>query len=178
MERDGKTWVVYQLSAYGESLAEKGELLEKVRKHIPKDKEVFIPYYKIEFQGKITKVNVMEGYFFIESGLEENIYFSLATKSYIEFVMHTRNAKGNFLQTIRDQDVENLKKSLREQITTDLELGMLVEIENGIYKGLEGEVVGFTEDKQEAFVYIKLRTLRAIRAIPTYILSIQEDPDE
>ena len=120
----------------------------------------------------------MEGYFFIESGLDENIYFSLATKSYIEFVMHTRNAKGNFLQTIRDQDVDNLKKSLREQITTDLELGMLVEIENGIYKGLEGEVVGFTEDKQEAFVYIKLRTLRAIRAIPTYILSIQEEPDE
>ena len=177
MERDGRTWVVYQLSPYGESMAENGQLLEKVRKYICKTKEIFIPYYKIEFQGKITKVNVMEGYFFVESGLDENIYFSLATKAFIEFVMHTRTNKGNFLQTIRNEDVENLKDSLREQITTDLELGMEVNIENGIYKGLDGEIVGFTEDKSEAFVYIKLRTLRAIRAIPTYILNIQEDPD-
>lgn len=177
MEKDGKTWVVYQLSQLGEALAEKGELQSKVEKH-SQGKEVFIPYSKVEFQGKLTKISVIEGYFFIESGLEDDIYFKIGNKPYVEVLLHTSSNKGVALQTIPDKDVQKLKDNLQELISSDLELGMAVTVTSGVYKGIKGEIVGFSSDRENAFVYIELRTLKAIRAIPTFVLEIQEEDQD
>lgn len=177
MEKDGKTWVVFVLNEYGEALAEKGELEKKVAKKI-KGKEIFTPYSRITFKGRTTKLNVMEGYFFIESGLDEREYFDLVQEPYIESVLHSSSKRGLNLQTIRNSDIEKLKQSLQEMISSDLDLGMKVIVNSGTYKGVGGEVVGFTKDKKTAFVYIELRTLRAIRAIPTYILDIKEEGED
>lgn len=176
MEKDGKTWVVVQLNEFGEALAERGELERKVKKLYP-DKEIFIPYSRVEFKGRTSKLSVIEGYIFIESGLPESEYFDLGEQPYIEDVLHTKSHRGLNLNTIRDVDVQKLKDNLQQLIIADLELGMKVSVNSGVYKGVEGEVVGFTEDKKSAFVYIEMRTLKAIRAIPTYILDIQEVDD-
>ena len=174
MEKDGKTWVVFLLNEFGEALAEKGELEKKVSRIIT-TKEIFSPYARIIFKGKTTKLSVIEGYFFVESGLPENEYFKLAQEPYIESVLHTSSRRGLNLQTIPNEDVNKLKHSLKEMVTSDLELGMKVIVSSGTYKGVKGEVVGFTEDRDKAFVYIELRTLKAIRAIPTYILDVREE---
>tara|TARA_B100000900_G_scaffold347155_1_gene312223 strand:- start:83 stop:616 length:534 start_codon:yes stop_codon:yes gene_type:complete len=176
MEKDGKTWVVVQLNDFGEVLAERGELERKIKKIIP-GKEIFIPYSRVEFKGRTSKLSVIEGYIFIESGLPETEYFALSDEPYIEDVLHTASRRGMNLNTIRDEDVEKLKDNLQKLIVADLELGMKVSVNSGVYKGVEGEVVGFSEDKKSAFVYIELRTLKAIRAIPTYILDIQGGDD-
>jgi len=174
MEKDGKTWVVFLLNEFGEALAEKGELEKKVSRVIT-DKEIFTPYARIVFKEKTTKLSVIEGYFFVESGLPENEYFKLARQPYIESVLHTSSRRGFNLQTIPNTEVAKLKHSLQEMITSDIELGMKVLVNTGTYKGLKGEVVGFTGDRVKAFVYIELRTLKAIRAIPTYILDVREE---
>lgn len=176
MEKDGRTWVVVQLNEFGEVLAEKGELERKVRRFVG-NKEIFIPYSRIEFRGRVSKLSVIEGYIFIESGLPEEDYFALLEEPYIEEILHTSSRRGIHLNTIRDADVTILKENLQKLIVSDLELGMKVLVNSGVYKGVLGEVVGFTEDKTSAFVYIELRTLKAIRAIPTYILDIQEVDD-
>jgi|11BtaG_2_1085332.scaffolds.fasta_scaffold26870_3 transcription antitermination factor NusG len=176
MEKDGKTWVVVQLNEFGEVLAERDELRRKIEKLFP-GKEIFIPYSKVEFKGRVTKLNVIEGYIFIESGLEEKEYFALSELPFIDNILHTSSNRGMNLNTIRNGDVEKLKDNLQKLIVADLELGMKVFVNSGVYRGIEGEVVGFTEDKKSAFVYIELRTLKAIRAIPTYILDIQGGDD-
>lgn len=171
MERDGRTWVIMQLSSYGESLAEKGELYSKLRKKIPKNKNIFIPYHRLEFQGKVTKINVLEGYCFVESGLEEREYFNLGLEAYIDNILHTKRNRSITLQTVRDADVEKLKSSLQDMLTKDLEEDMSVCISGGVYKGIDGQIVGFNSDKSEAYVYITLRSLQAIRTIPTVLLT-------
>lgn len=175
MERDGKTWVILQLTPYGEALAERGELYPKLRRSIPKEKEIFIPYHRINFQGKITKLNVLEGYCFVESGLEETEYFNFGLENYIEDVLHSKSSRRGpiTLQTVRDVDVQKLKDSLQEMLSQDLQEDMVVTITSGIYKGLDGKVVGFTEDRENAFIYISLRSLKAIRTVPTILLTTE-----
>lgn len=173
MERDGKTWVVMQLTPYGEVLAERGELYSKLRKKIPKEKDIFIPYHRVTFLERVTKLSVLEGYCFVESGLQESEYFSFGLESYIDDVLHTKRGRSIVLQTIRDTDVIKLKDKLQEMLCQDLREDMPVTITEGIYKGLDGKIVGFTEDKENAFIYVELRSLKAIRTIPTVLLTTE-----
>jgi len=68
--------------------------------------------------------------------------------------------------TVPESSVQELKDKLSEMVAVEIKEGMLVEIVQGICRGLSGLVVGLEEDV--AHVFIELRTLATIRTIPRY----------
>jgi len=69
--------------------------------------------------------------------------------------------------------VENLRLKLRELVSSDIELGAVVKIQDGLYRGLEGVVIEL--DSDNAFVLVKLRSIRIIATLPKVFLEGQED---
>jgi|APSaa5957512622_1039677.scaffolds.fasta_scaffold139169_2 hypothetical protein len=176
-DRDEKTWVVYELTHAGESLAAKGGLEGHIESifgdPLP---EIFVPCLSYRCDGRLTLFNVMEGYCFVSSELEEQKYLHIVESSpYLWKVLHTacRN-RSPALTTVANSHVRSLQHKLSEMCT--LSIGMRVQVRKGICKGLEGKVVGLSGE--QAHVLISLRTLKTIRTIHKFaILPLGEDTD-
>jgi len=80
------------------------------------------------------------------------------------------------LSVIQDQDVEDMRQSLREAVSQDIEEGMKVRISHGTYAKLEGEVVGL--EGNTAFVHVVLRSFQAIQTVPRIFLDPIEDEED
>ena len=176
-DRDERTWVVYELTHAGESLAAKGELeahLESLFQNpLP---EIFVPCLCYRCDGRLTLFNVMEGYCFVSSELDEHKYLDVVEDSpYLWKVLKTSGRKRSpALTTVADSHVLSLKRKLSQMCT--LNIGMRVQIRRGICKGLEGKVVGISGER--AHVLISLRTLKTIRTIHKFaILPLGEDDE-
>lgn len=168
--RDGMTWVVFELSSAGESFASDGYLEEHLRQalQVP-GHEVFVPYLSYAYDGRTALFNVMEGYAFAAAGLDERIYFNAVHNSpYLRGVLHFSGGNTPVLQTVPDSSVQELRDRLAEMVAVEIEEGMRVEITRGICQGLQGVVVGLSGEG--AYVLVSLRTLRTIRTIPRFAL--------
>jgi len=176
--RDEKTWVVYELTSSGEVLAAKGDLephLEVLFRESPLD-DIFVPYLSYKCDGRVVLYNVMEGYCFVSSGLEEFRYFKAVEDSpYLWKVLHTSGGRNGSpaLTTVTDAAVRDLKGKLSDMLT--LRVGMQVHIRRGICKGLVGKVVGISGS--QVHVLISLRTLNTIRTIHKFAILPVGDSD-
>lgn len=123
-------------------------------------------------------IHLMEGYAFVASGLPESAYFDLARDTpYVRQVLSNRGSSGMpVLQVLPDRDVQDMCRQLQSVVAQDIEEGMRVRITQGVYGGLDGDVVGDNGD--EAFVYVKLRSFQVIRTVPKVFLEPVEDIDE
>lgn len=170
-ERDDITWVVFELTRAGERFAQEGLLEGYLRKILrAPDHEVFVPYLSYRYDGRISLFNVMEGYTFVASGLDERVYFrAIVDSPYLKSVLsHRSSGSGLVLQTVPDAKVRELRDSLAKMVAVEIQEGMKVEITRGICQGLSGVVQSLTPE--DAFVLIALRTLRTIRTIPRFAL--------
>ena len=169
--RDELTWVVYELTSAGERLASDGQLESYLRDTLSVGSEhpVFIPYLAFHYGNRSSIFNVMEGYCFVGSGLDDRAYFSSVHDSpYLRGVLSTEVRRHLVLNTVPDHSVQELRDRLAEMIAVEIEEDMVVEVVRGTYTGLEGRVVALTDDM--AHVLIELRTLRTIRTIPRFAL--------
>lgn len=177
--RDEGTWVVFELSASGERLAADGNLENYLREtlSLPQDHEVFIPYTSFVYGTRSSVFNVMEGYCFVASGLDDCVYLNATHDSqYLRSVLTSQMSGGIVLMTVPESSVKELRDRLGQMIAVEIEVGMLVEIVRGQYRGLTAKVVSL--DDEMAHVLIELRTLRTIRTIPRFALLPCGDEDE
>ena len=170
-DRDERPWVVFELTYAGEGLAAEGLLEEHLRNYFSKDTQIFVPYLTYTYGGQTSVFNAMEGYCFVESGVEEDtLYIRAASESpFLKKVFSSGGYRSYpALLTVPDSNVQELQKRLDDMIAVEIEDGMEVEVRKGISQGLAGTVLSLSEDT--AHVLITLRTLRTIRAFPRFAL--------
>lgn len=180
--RDATTWVVLELTRSGELRVEEGTL-EAALREIPgfKDIPMFVPATTYVRNGHRVTVQLMQGYVFIASGLPEVAYFELERESpHLKRVLSATGSGGlPTLSVISNTDVEEMRAKLQAEVASDLHVGMEVQVNQGPYKGLEGQVVSLVGGKDEAQVLIRLRSLQVIRSIPRVFLEpAAEAPDD
>ena len=171
--RDIETWVVLELSAAGERLASKGTLEKYLRSLFP-DKSIFVPYLSYEFDGRSVLFNVMEGYCFVESGLDERYYISEARESpYLKRALYSTGLNCT-LNTVSREVVSQLSDQLSRMFAEDISVGMQVSVQRGVCSGLSGKVLSVNSSLGTAQVLVELRSLKTIRTLPCFTLLPQE----
>ena len=177
-QRDKTTWVVLELTPLGEMRAEEGTLPKLLREALKTDNdfEVFVPCITYNRGTERVVLNMMEGYAFVANGLPEGAYIGLGVSCpYVQRAMFSYQNKMPVLNTITDAALEELRLGLKSMVAVELEEGLGVEVIEGPYSNMLGKIVSMTDEL--AHVYIELRSLRAIRAIPNLVLR-PYDPDE
>ena len=78
-KRDQQTWVVLELSPVGESRAREGLLEKLLRRELQIEESfpIFIPIQTYTRGDKLVRIDGMQGYAFIGTGLNDHLYFSL-----------------------------------------------------------------------------------------------------
>lgn len=169
--RDELTWVVFELTHAGERLAAEGFLESHLRNVLKLESAhpVFVPYLPLKCEDRITLFNVMEGYAFVASGLDDRVYLAAPDNSmYLKSALHSKQGYSRILMTVPHAKVRDLKKRLADMVAVEIKQDMRVEVSQGPFKGLEGVVAELTPEL--AHVFIELRTLRTIRTFPRYAL--------
>lgn len=179
-QRDETTWAVVELTRAGEALVEDGTLAQALRGAIGADAnhQVFIPSMVYTRGGRRTAITLMEGYAFIATGLPESVYFAMERDSpLVRQVLSTggggRQMKA--LSVLPNKNVEEMRAQLREQVSTDLDVGMKVLVTEGVYANLDAEVMGFEDG--DAVVSIELRSIKIITRLPRIFLDPEGSED-
>lgn len=179
-QRDATTWVVLELTRSGELRVEDGSLEAAIRE-VPgfHDIPIFVPAATYVRNGHKITVQLMQGYVFVASGLPEVAYFELERQSpHLRKVLSTTGSGGlPTLSVINNKDVEEMRSQLQAEIALNLHVGMEVQVNQGPYSGLSGQVVSLVEGKEEVQVLIRLRSLQVIRSIPRVFLEPAEVPN-
>jgi transcription antitermination factor NusG len=169
--------VVVELSPHGEAKVEEGTLVSALQSDlgVGDDHPIFVPSMIYRKGGRQVALHLMEGYVFIGSGLPETQYFGLEKRAYITQVMSVKSGPHRMRapSVVPDEHILDLKKQLRELVSSDIEVGASVVILEGPYKGLEGEVLGL--EGEDAFVHVELRSIEIIGTVPRVFLESQGD---
>lgn len=169
--RDGTTWVALELTRQGEKLVEEGDIAGEIRKMLGVDDHwpVFIPSKIYEKRGKRVTIHLMEGYVFVATGLDEVVFFRLEGTKYIEKVMTQESTRGmRVLSAIPDEQINDMRRQLSEEVANDIIPGMKVLITEGDYAKLEGVVEDL--EGEYAIIYVELRSLKLIFKTPKVFL--------
>lgn len=177
--RDDLTWITVELTPLGEQKVVEGTIEVALRHDLGVDDTfpVFVPATTYRKSGKVITLQLMQGYVFVASGLPEVSYFALERKPYVAGVLSTL-AVGNRVRTLRvlpDLEIRNLRKRMTEMVSSDIEVGALVHVVSGKYRGMDGQVLEV--DGLVAHVEFRLRSLWRISRIPTIFLVVGEEFD-
>lgn len=170
--RDHRSWVVLELTRAGEMKSEEGTISSLLRDalRVPADHPVFVPCATYVTGGHTVTVHLMEGYAFVASGLAEPTYYNLEQGPYVRRVLTTRAPNGmRALKVLPDSEIQNLKRKLAEQVSSDIIEGMQVLVTEGTYGRLRGEVLDV--DDEDASVRFTLRSIDLIARIPRVFLT-------
>ena len=167
-----------ELTHLGEAKIEDATLESTLRKDlgVAPDFRIFVPSRTYKKGGKSIVIHLMQGYVFLSTGLPEVTYFNLESKPYISRVMSVPTGKGRIrtLRAIPNSKIEDLRRQLREQVSSDVHTKDWVIVVDGTYKALEGRVLGMWGEN--AYVDIELRSLKMVATIPLVFLEISPEP--
>lgn len=170
--RDDQTWVTIELTRAGENALEEGTLGARLRANlgVSEDWPMFMPAATYIREGRRITLHLLEGYVFVGSGLPETTYFAMETQSpVVRQILSSPGHRGiRVLSTLPNSAVEGMRNQLREQIATDITVGMAVQITEGTFSPLEGRVLYVEEE--DAHVLIELRSIRIIKQLPRVFL--------
>jgi len=179
-KRDETTWVTIELTRQGDQLVESGQLESLLRRDLQVDANfsIFIPSITYQRGHKAVTIHLLEGYIFVSTGLPETQYFALERRPYVEQVLSTLSGAHQLrvLAVIDNDHVQQLRRQLREQIASDIQVGEKVHILEGSYRYLEGKVTGLEGDN--AFVLIQLRSIQVLATVPKVFLDVASPPEE
>lgn len=171
--RDHKTWVILELTRQGEQRVADGSFERILRKamSLEKSHEVFVPSMTYKKAGRIATLHLMEGYAFVESGLPETSYFNIEGHADIRCVMSSKSPSGmRILHTLPDNEIKSMRDKLRTMVMGDVALGSKVNISDGPYRGMDGEVLDLEQDY--AILKIEMRSLSIVTQIPQVFLEV------
>jgi len=172
------TWVAIELTPLGEIKVEDGSLEASLRYDlgIKEDFPIFIPAVTIKKGHRTSTIHLLEGYVFVASGLmPETRYFRLEEKSYVGQVVSTHTGPHGIrtVSVIPDQQIQGLRQQLQNIIGAEVEIGDLVQVVDGTYRGLEGNVEG--KDEEVAYIQFNLRSMNVITGVPLAFLEVVKE---
>jgi len=174
-KRDRKTWVILELTRQGEQKVTDGNFERVLRKALKLDPDhgIFIPAATYKKAGRTVTLHLMEGYAFVESGLLETVYFKLEGHQDIKRIMSSASPSGMRIpHTLSDLELQKMRDKLRTMVMGDVTPGSMVNISDGTYKGMDGEVLDIEEDY--AILKIEMRSLAIVTKIPQVFLEVMD----
>lgn len=172
-KRDEQTWVSLELSRIGEQKASEGTLESSLRRDLGVDPSwpVFIPSTTYSRNNKKVTIHLLEGYAFVGTGLTEVEYFALERKQHVTQVMSIKSPKGlRTLSVLADKHIQDMRLKMRTLVTEDIELKTRVDIVDGLYTGLSGNIIHIEGD--HVLVFIGLYSISIIASIPRVFVEI------
>ena len=172
-KRDHKTWVILELTRQGEQRIADGSFERILRKAMSLEKShgAFIPSITYKKAGRVATLHLMEGYAFVESGLPETSYYHVEGHADIRSVMSSKSPSGmRILHTLSDTEIKSMREKLRLMVLGDVSCGSKVNISDGPYRGMDGEVLDLEEDY--AILKIEMRSLAIVTKIPQVFLDV------
>ncbi len=174
-KRDQKTWVILELTRQGEQKVADGVFEGVIRKAMQLDPShgVFIPSMTYRKAGRIVTLHLMEGYAFVESGLPDTLYLKLEGHQDIRRVMSSASPSGmKTPHTLSDSEIAKMRDKLRKMVMGDVTPGSTVNISDGPYKGMDGQVLDVEADY--AILKIEMRSLAIVTKIPQVFLEVMD----
>ena len=174
-DRDLKTWVILELTRQGEQKVAEGVFDKVLRKAMSLEDAhgVFVPSMTYKKAGRTVTLHLMEGYAFVESGLPETAYFKMEAHQDVKRVMSSASPSGmRILHTLPDKDILSMRDKLRTMVMGDVTPGSTVNISDGPYRGMDGEVLDLEEDY--AILKISMRSLAIVTKIPQVFLEVED----
>lgn len=175
-QRDARTWVVLELTRSGEQKVEDGTLAGILRAQLRVDSNfpVFIPVTTYVDTGSRVSMYLLEGYAFIASGLSESAYINLERNSpYIRTVLTTKTGSIRALSVIPDSYIQEMRHKLSKQVASTVAEGNRVEVTDGMFRHLDGEVILVAGE--DAHVRVTMRSLDLIAKVPRIFLTPVRD---
>lgn len=176
-QRDDLTWIALELTPAGEAKVEDGTLAVALRTDlgVTLDFPVFIPATTYTKGARPITLILLEGYAFVGSGLSETAYFALEKRPYVAQVMSVSGGPHRIrtLSVISRVEIDNIRRQLHELVSSDISLGEPIHVAEGMYKGLDGQVIELIPDN--ACVHLRLRSLEIVATIPLVFLESLSD---
>ncbi len=154
--------MVLELSSAGEARAKEGCITKLLMTELgsPNNVEIFIPIQTYTKADRIDRIDGMQGYIFISTGLADHQYFDLERTDWVRTVMAVRGKGLKTLACVPNSSVEEIRQSIRREVSDDLQEGMVVRVRTGLFSYLEGTVIDRVKD--EIILEISMRSLHAI----------------
>ncbi len=174
-KRDLKTWIILELTRQGEQKVADGVFESVLRRamKLESDHGVFVPSMTYKKAGRTVTLHLMEGYAFVESGLPDTAYFKIEGHQDVKRIMSSTSPSGmRTPHTLSDPEVLSMRDKLRTMVMGDVTPGSKVNISDGPYRGMDGEVLDLEEDY--AILKIEMRSLAIVTKIPQVFLEVED----
>tara|TARA_B100000745_G_scaffold300393_1_gene254188 strand:+ start:4841 stop:5341 length:501 start_codon:yes stop_codon:yes gene_type:complete len=162
------TWSTLSIH-FSEEEVNESLLKSSLRDALGRRIEIFIPSISVKGKRKTYRYTLFDGYVFVKGAKD----ISKATKSpYVSDVLW--GSKGASL-TVTDAEIESMKAQLKDMLPKGLEVGDKVNIVNGLYSGLPGEIQEIRGEKVVIKATMPLGSLTKVAVIPAVFCERVDD---
>jgi transcription antitermination factor NusG len=162
---DEKKWFIIEINETAN--VDYAEISNAVVTIFGDDVDYFIPIHHEKMGSYISKSILMEGYVFVRNShiVRENINEVKDQRIFLGPL-----TIGGKLQTINSHIIGSLRKKLKKSTSKKIKVGSNVEILEGTFKKLIGEVMDVEEDGRKITVRIKRLSREIIAPLPSTIV--------
>ena len=158
-------WIVLELNEYYTS--DYSEIYDEIIKIFGRDADFFIPIHYEKMGSYISKSVLIDGYVFIKKtpAIIDNLNNIKSRRIFIGPL----SVRGKY-QTVNSYVVGSLKRKLKKSLQKELKAGAKVEILDGTFKKLFGEVLNIDDEGRRITVKIKRLSREIIAPLPSTIV--------
>jgi DNA polymerase-1 len=163
-------WVVLELTPQGED--EDPEVLRKSLVKSIKGGEVFIPAVVTSLGDSRIVHKLIDNYVFVRRTFSDQFFFKLEGSRYISNVLTVSKTSAGVrkISCVKTFDIDKMRAQLVIKTEQAIEVGDLVEVMSGPYKGIKGKVFEEIKENDSVQVFISLRSKKAILTFPRSFL--------
>lgn len=170
----GDSWVTIQLPFSEEDITE-ALLCENLRSYLP-DLEVFFPVLRYRDRRGDYVYSLFDGYCFVRGPYQACDYLRLERSPYVHQVLTHRSSGDRVLVAYTPNgEIDVLREKLNALVPSDFSEGDLVHITQGIYRDLDGKIMGVDGDDMLVEVYMPVGSITKLTTIPKMFLELSDD---
>lgn len=155
-------WLIFELNESAGS--DYHEIAEALVNFFGDDADFFIPIHHEQMGSYVSKSVLMEGYVFVRDTPEiREVIPSIREQR----VLVNPLFMGGKLQTVDSHTIGALKRKLKNSIKKKIQVGTQVEIMEGVFKKLTGEVMNVHDGGKKMTVKIHRLSREIIAPLPT-----------
>jgi hypothetical protein len=161
-------WLIIELSESGET-SDYNVIESAILNLFGSEVDYFIPAYHEKMGSYLSTFVLFKSYIFIK----DSPHIRKCLHDIYDYRIFAGTLKSNGkIQTVGAHIVGSLKRKLQLGLKKKIKIGSRVKIMEGIFKGLEGDIMSVEEDGRQATVCIKRLSREMIAPIP--VTSIME----
>jgi transcription antitermination factor NusG len=171
-QRRPHSWAVLELTRLGERKAEEGSLVSLLRQILKlKDGHpVFVPCRTYTDGGRKVSVHLMQGYAFV--GADGAALHLPSDQPYVKRMMSSKGTHGSrVLSVVPDSMIQKMESELSSSVSDGIGIGTYVSVSDGVYKGLNGEVIDVVTADDLIVVRFNMRSLDTLVSLPKNLAS-------